>query len=525
MKVQSATGWSFECLTDAGQKPIEGGLALKDVRHDRHNFARDIRTVGVWITIEVVDKSGEILFDTPVLYILGSSDFTTSPVRILDPKPIANPLAGKAPGIPKTFMWLKEADTALYFAEYFKDPSGNYVATGVAASYTAPQLFRAFDNCEYLGINMEQIFLFSRYGNDLAHEPSGALNAARCHPLLHYELLKNPAYDEKKSPFSRLVRIRFDYRLHLFLDRHHDTAENAKLRQYGNQAGLFADSDSLGRTVAGVVRKGIPAPWSHSGTFRRGKSYGAFESVEKPLVLEIAAPGLYYGFPRIHGTGTDRSAPALDLHCWDNVHWWGGRGPGEPIISAPGAFHAAHLHWRWGGAIGLGKAGSGGQFNPPTWPAKLLAQGLSAWGPLVDPGIFIQSIGVAITKNDAALDPNQGAKPRDLTKDNWGDLFHGLRAKPTKIVDGEDLVLWYSTEVNRSITVSTHPERGRNDGMPPTKFVTGSAGTVFLHGIFFAHEAEATWFGSIKVGTTDPEYRPRSAKEISDDGEWFRAAD
>jgi hypothetical protein len=32
---------------------------------------------------------------------------------------------------------------------------------------------------------------------------------------------------------------------------------------------------------------------------------------------------------------------------WDNIHWWGGYKKFH-IPSAPEAFHAAHLHWRWG---------------------------------------------------------------------------------------------------------------------------------------------------------------------------------
>ena len=249
----SETSWTFECLTDSSGKPPEGGLVLQEVRHDGHNFAKDIRTIGLWIYMEDVDRSGKVLQNKKKFRILASSNnFTVSPIRTLKPKPID---LGSPVG--KTLWdYLKEADTAMYFADYFKDPGGNYVAYGVAAKYQAPQLLAdlGIDNCEYSGLSVEQIFLFSRYASEPRHEPTGGLMAARFHPLIRYEFELNKNCDKRKS-HTRISSIRFDFRLHLFLDNHYEHQEFnvPQLREipnvpgFGNQAGLFADKDSIGR--------------------------------------------------------------------------------------------------------------------------------------------------------------------------------------------------------------------------------------------------------------------------------------
>ena len=58
--------------------------------------------------------------------------------------------------------------------------------------------------------------------------------AARCHPMIRYAFTKNAAFDEKK-PHTRVASIRFDYRLHMYMDRHYDKVTNAGLKQIGNQ--------------------------------------------------------------------------------------------------------------------------------------------------------------------------------------------------------------------------------------------------------------------------------------------------
>jgi hypothetical protein len=192
------------------------------------------------------------------------------------------------------------------------------------------------------------------------------------------------------------------------------------------------------------------------------------------------------------------------------------------MISAPGAFHAAHVHWRWGGA---GSAVRGTIPEIDTSGAPTVAQD-HPWGhatrTLVDPDAWIQTIRVAVTKNDPSLDPSRSGVTLDsLSREDWPTLFSSLRATPASIESGEDLVLWYSTEVHRSTdfpgqyTFAIFPQRVA----AATTLYTRPAGTVFIHGIFFAHNAELSGFG---VGTRDPQYYARSAATIRSSPAWAR---
>jgi hypothetical protein len=85
--------------------------------------------------------------------------------------------------------------------------------------------------------------------------------------------------------------------------------------------------------------------------------------------------------------------------CWDNIHWWGAR-PGGSIISAPGAFHALHMHWRWGSLAWLPDAlpRLGRVLRPAPKEHEPQFQGVKrgerrVWGgALVDAAIWIQTI-------------------------------------------------------------------------------------------------------------------------------------
>lgn len=519
--VDPATSWSFECVTDSAGKPPPGGLVLQTVTHDGHNFAKDIRVIGFWLTTEQVDPTGKVSPPAKKFYILDDATFTVSAVRTLTPSPVPSPTT---PG--KTFLYLRETDAALDFASYFKS-GDNHVVCGVSADFDAPALLSSFPNCEYAGLTLKQVFLFSRYTNSPKHEPSGGLSAARCHPMTIYGFNKNPSFDPKKT-FTRLRSIRFDYRLYLFVDRHHDVVYNATLPQFGNQAGLFADSDSAVGT--GVVAFGSGV-WNifKAKTTATAVSRGSFDAVEKPLVLEVMAPGLGKGFSKFKAPPAGGGAP-VDVRSWDNVHWWGARGSGAALISTPGAFHCAHLHWRWGAAGKAAGVGSDPHFNPKTYPSGMPSSNPQdgMWGPLVDPKIWIQTIRIAVTKNDAGIDPAKGVAPTALSKDDWESLFKpGLRPAPDPIISGADIVLWYSTEVHRDLTDSSVPPGSplANPKVPALgSYTSAAAGAVFIHGIFFAHDAEPTGF-SITVGSTDPAHRPTDEATIRSAKNWVRTAD
>ena len=54
------TGWSFDLEVDHPTgNPAPGGLILKTMRHDGHNFARDVRLIGIWLKFETVNPASQ----------------------------------------------------------------------------------------------------------------------------------------------------------------------------------------------------------------------------------------------------------------------------------------------------------------------------------------------------------------------------------------------------------------------------------------------------------------------------------
>src|SRR5688500_4130392 len=202
--------------------------------------------------------------------------------------------------------------------------------------------------------------------------------------MTRFHFHPNPAIDRTRNRW-RLDKIRFDYRLHLFVDRHHSSPTAQP--NIGNQAGLFRDEDTA---YTAVVTQGTRTvlrvlPGVGPQFTARGFSATAFAAVEKPLVLEVATLGLHMG--------TDTY---FENRTWDNVHWWGARGAGAPMISAPGAFHAAHIHWRWG-AAGSSLRSSYPEIDGTGSPIQERIQ--------VDPNCWHQTIKVATTQHIPQFDP------------------------------------------------------------------------------------------------------------------------
>jgi hypothetical protein len=489
------TGWSFDSQTDAsGNNPPEGGMVLQNIRHRSNNFARDMRLVGIRMVVAEVEPPNTVLSRTDYLVTLGAAQFTVGPIQELKPSPAAAPPVSGAGG---TFMErLKAAaDQLVMLKGYFKESSGNYSGFGLRADYASnAALFASWPNCEVSALNVSQIFLFSTYGKSPPHEPGTVLMAARCHPLTSYAMVANSAVDRTRN-FQRIETIRFDYRLHLTID---SVAASGYVQAptKSNNAGLFRDNDTVNvlSAAGGLLSGGRPASYSKA----------AFAAVEKPLVLEVTAPGVAEGLSAYKdSTGTH--------WCWDNVHWWGNRGTG-PMISTPGAFHAAHMHWRWG-AAGSWLRRSIPVIDTTGRPSGLSGVAISGSADgtlLVDPRVWIQTIRVAVVENDPTLDPNQpGVALANLSKPEWKTLFTGMRATPREISAGADIVCWYSAEVHRELRTSS------------SRYVNKPEGTVFVHGMFFAHEPEITGFG---IGDTGAQNWPRSASAIRSAGQWFRDA-
>jgi hypothetical protein len=499
------TNWSMSAITDSSSLPQVGGLVLKDLQHDGHNFAKDVRLLAFLVFVDVLNGSGNVVKREASRYFLRASGaMKATVVQELRPTPVNAPNFGP-------MDVLSGVVDALDFGAFFRKGT-NHAGYGLRIDYTgASGIFSQLANFEFDSIDVSQIFLFSHYGMSPPHEPGGVLTAARMHPMVKYEFHKNTSYDTTKE-HRRLTSIRFDYRMQLYLDAFYNSTNAAT--DNGNYAGAFRDTASPPLIAGGLFLVGVA-----------DISSVLFEAVEKPLIFEIAAPGLAKGasaFPTEPISAFMNSSPTTNA-CWDNVHWWSG-GIGKNMISTPGAFHAAHLHWRWGRLAAAGPQGSQRQFGPGGVPSGVQGNFLNSYGVLVDPNVWIQSIRFAVTLNEPKLDPDQtGVSLKNLTAIDWKQLFQGLRPKPSDISNPSDIVLWYSIEVHRevtvpSITLFTPPNY---TSYPGGSFTAGTAGTVFIHGIFFAHEPEQT---AKTIGARSPLYWPDSQDTIRSARAWFRHA-
>lgn len=480
----SGLGWTFNVeLEDSTGAPAASGLAVRKIRHDGHNMAEDIRLIGMWLTLEHIPFDGSSNRTEMKFVEVTQASFQVSAVRTVSP---TGPKSGTRSGISGTFDYLKNGLAGLSFADYFDDGT-NYSAYGIVCNFNGPELFKklGFDNCEQAGISIEQTFLFSRYANDPPHEPSGGLTAARCHPMVSFKLFPNPNFEAVRN-YTRIISLRFDYRAQFYVDTNlRDRSEQSGLWD-AQQAGLFADTDiGTARTFLRGVKIVLPG----GGSLSKHISKQAFYAVEKPLVQEVVAPGLIDGRPA--GDLPDHT----DVVCWDNIHWWGARSPGRYMISTPGAFHAVHLHWRWGEFLRslVGRAGAS------AW--RRFAPGDA----LIDPRIRKQDLMIAIARYNVRKDPVR-VPLNNLSTEVWSDLFHKKNTPVPEVVEqGSDLVLWYSARVNQDLKQ------------------TWSEGAVFIHGIFFAHNAEPYGL-SISVGSRLPLYWDRDSDDIKISKAWFRPA-
>lgn len=420
-----------------------GGLTLRDVFHQGYSLARDIRVIGLQIFPE---KEGE----APRFLRLGPPDFRQidETDSFLSPPAEFDPLASQPSRAPKPFN--------AYNVQ--KELRVKWVSREPVLGKGSGPLF------------VTQRYLFTDYSDKPAHEPTGTLTASRLFPLVEIDY---------PAEYGGVRSIRIDYRLHLKLDPSLDLKMNEAKTEERNQAAVFRDHDSLvepGIKGSEGLFEGVSIGHGFTASDLLNGRGIRFVAVEKPLVYEIVAGGLKAG-----------SFSAT----WDNLHWWGFRGKSKPIISAPGAFHAAHLHWRWG--VILQKAGLLASFlAAKAGSPQFLGPGMG--GALVDRNIWIQTIRFAVALYDKDTDPSPRALDlKKLSTVPFASLFTTRAPDPTAISEGGDLVLWYSVEVARSLV---------------TKYLTRETplrGTVLIHGLYFAHESELTnW----RIGPTSTQYDP-----------------
>jgi hypothetical protein len=433
-----------------------GGLALRDVFHQGYSLARDIRVIGLQIFPEKEGEAARFLrLGPPDFRQIDETDSFVSPAAEFEP------LVSQPRQAPKPFN--------AYNVQ--KELRVKWVSREPVFGKGSGPLF------------VTQRYLFTDYSDKPAHEPTGTLTASRLFPLVEIDY---------PAEYGGVRSVRIDYRLHLSLDPSLSLKMKEAKTEVRNQAAVFRDHDSLaepvGRQILELSREALFNMLIMHGTAAPGLLSDGdveFAAVEKPLVYEILADGLKAG-----------SFGAT----WDNLHWWGFRGKNKPIISAPGAFHAVHLHWRWGRIVQ--SAGAPSSFLAPKSGSPQFA-GSGMGGALVDRNIWIQTIRFAVAQYDKDTDPSP--RTLDLKKLStvpFADLFTNRAPQP--IAKGGDLVLWYSVEVARSLMVTKD-----------ITLTTPLRGTVLIHGLYFAHESELTGW---RIGPTTAQYDP----PLPIDHKWFR---
>jgi len=205
-----STGWNFDYVDVAG-RPGPGGLVLTNIQHWGHNFCRDLRLLGIRLWMEEVRPDGTVEQTTSHFLPLSNPPFLVDHQQVL---------------LPAVAATTTVVGDVTRFNRYFT--TAVFVMRG---DFTLPSTYVAatWPNCEFELMIVSQRFMFSPYGNSPRHEPSGGLNAARCHPLTRFDFRANGAVDRSRNRW-RVGHVRFDYRLHLFLDRDYRSPSSADLR-------------------------------------------------------------------------------------------------------------------------------------------------------------------------------------------------------------------------------------------------------------------------------------------------------
>jgi hypothetical protein len=333
-------------------------------------------------------------------------------------------------------------------------------------------------------IRFRPTFVFTGYGKDPSHEPGGSLRAARLYPMLRFSLESQTR--KKKDPnYRRVTAIQVLFRLHIVL------AEGKKI---WNQAGVFFDYDDAATksgTAVGLAR------------MKPGALF--FSRAEKPLIYEIAGKGVVRGA----------------VSQWDNIHQWPSTldPSADPkqafrainLPPTPGLPHGFHTHWRWGRTATIGGIAlkGGPQYAGPR----------GAGFPLIDPAVPDQTVEFAIIQ--PTYDPSReeivldriDKDPVMYLFDDFHKIWENHSYKPAMVLPSGDLVTWIS------ITAS-HPDRERSapsykpnpskDPKADKHLLEEWKGTLFSHGLFFAHEDVDVLPTSLRAlpGTYTAQYLP-----------------
>ncbi|HRP54037.1 MAG TPA: hypothetical protein PLI97_11100, partial [Fluviicola sp.] len=132
---------------------------------------------------------------------------------------------------------------------------------------------------------------------------------------------------------------------------------------------------------------------------------------------------------------------------------------------------------------------------------------------------WIQSVRFAIVQHND--------KENNTTTKNFNDKFSDKINNPStnlkQINNGDNLVLWYSVELYKELVLPAYkssytppsspttiaPSKSIEYDVPAERFTANLNGTVFIHGMFFAHEQEST---EGDIGSTTEEYIPSGSR-------------
>lgn len=483
LKTFEIDNWSgFYEMTD------KGGLVIQTVSHLPYRLANDIRLTSIWVNPDDENKKQIHLGDNDFFSIDNKDNYETSSEITSEPP----------------------------FDKYPK-------LKGLQAKYTSKKFVYEDDNDkDDAKIEITQKFVFTKYDKNPPHEPGGVLTAARLFPLTQFK------YTGKK-----VKSIRFDYRLNLSLN--YFLVDKKTGKDLGDPLLTdFVDIDSIPITERFKV-SGRP---NKTGIFRDQESIktppskdldALFRALEKPVLFEILGTGLINGIPGTlkevlidkEETPFPSDVIVTDVipNTWDNIHQWSGYKQFKKSPSTPGAFHAAHIHWRWGNTasnpnfleesiIYLGNGLSMGAVGEIQFKGEKVVEYIG--GPLIDPKIPNQSIKFAISKANPSTPPKSNGKSRKAndnpSEPKFEELFLDLNTNkplPEDISIGDDVVIWISITVKNEPIKKPFETKFVN---PPSNFIPPISnlnfpvssptpqsfnGNVFIHGLYFAHEPES----------------------------------
>ena len=416
--------WSFDYYMSPGS-----GLVLENVMNMGHRFAASVRVNRIWI--DPGTENARSLF-------LGTEDF-----NILEAGPEYKLVTHKQP--PLGF-------------------SGYPTRLGLEVLFESKEpLYPPLE----AKLRVRQTYLFSSYGHEPSHEASDLLDACRIFPMIEFEI---PGTEHP------LESIRFDFRI--------DPALDFYLEKPSNYANFGQDDSWARRNQAGVFRDNETA--LNIDGFLSSLIYQiddvVFAAGEKPLLYEIATHGLVEGVPAFTEEIGGKLYP--DEETWDNTHIWGCSDT-STLPSTPGAFHAAHFHWRWGKLFELEPSFPLAPILPHTGQPQYIGEYINnrIGGPLLHPDIPNQTIRFAVTRNDRPEWRHDSLASEEFFFDLFWPKNGGI---PSDIQRGDEIVYWYSVEVKRKKYLNPYRNEmaGRNYSRKEFK------GTINIQGFFFAHNPE-----------------------------------